>query len=623
MKKPLAYYCEQINCEDDWAKSYKHFVPLFIQEAQTKTNWKDWDKEVFWEFFERPNDQCVSSLKQGYFSREEKSQLKNHWDEISPLLKKIADNQNAPQWEAYNQLMIIIRQYTKKNMRAATLRLVAAIQPRLLCTIVDDKSLCRLYQLMSKYVSEEIPSCEGSLFQKSHALCKFFQTNIEDSNSMDIATYPWKILMLLESIENKNNNMTNKIDKKIALLKKVYNIIFTGSPGTGKTYLAKLMAKQMIGVESDDELNNSEQYAFVQFHPSYDYTDFVEGLRPTNSDESNNIGFELKNGIFKDFCEKARKNMEDSQKDTKVLQVEQQIEDKYNQLITSIQNGMVNQVELKTTGMYAKIAGISEKNNIQFHQPSDGRISRNTVSLPRLQLLAKEFKTKTQLEEMDNIVQCIRGVIGGCNATWYWAVLHYLYETYGNVTEKNAIVEVEQKDYVFVIDEINRGEISKIFGELFFSIDPGYRGSKGAVHTQYANMHETNEKFYVPENVYIIGTMNDIDRSVESFDFAMRRRFIWHEITAKESAENMNLTQECKAKMNSLNDKISTIEGLSDSYHIGGAYFLDEKGEPIKDFEEIWNLRLEPLLREYLRGMPNADDNLDELKKAYETPTDN
>ena len=71
--------------------------------------------------------------------------------------------------------------------------------------------------------------------------------------------------------------MTNKIDKKIALLKKVYNIIFTGSPGTGKTYLAKLMAKQMIGVESDDELNNSEQYAFVQFHPSYDYTDFVEG----------------------------------------------------------------------------------------------------------------------------------------------------------------------------------------------------------------------------------------------------------------------------------------------------------------------------------------------------------
>ena len=100
--------------------------------------------------------------------------------------------------------------------------------------------------------------------------------------------------------------------------------------------------------------------------------------------------------------------------------------------------------------------------------------------------------------------------------------------------------KIDRKNYVFVIDEINRGEISKIFGELFFSIDPSYRGEEGAVYTQYANMHETDEKFYVPDNVYIIGTMNAIDRSVESFDFAMRRRFVWLEITAEESAENMS-----------------------------------------------------------------------------------
>ena len=85
----------------------------------------------------------------------------------------------------------------------------------------------------------------------------------------------------------------------------------------------------------------------------------------------------------------------------------------------------------------------------------------------------------------------------------------------------------------------------------------------------------------------------------------------------------MNLTKECKAKMKSLNDKISEIEGLGSSYHIGGAYFLDKDGVPIKDYEGIWNLRLEPLLREYLRGMPNADDNLNELREAYEVATDN
>lgn len=622
MKKTLAYYCEQINCDDDWAQSYKHFIPLFIQEAKSKTRWEDWNKDVFWEFFERPNDQCVSSLKQGYFSHEEKGELKNHWDEISPLLKVIADNQDVPQWNAYDRLAKVLRQYTKRNMRAATCRLATALQPKLLCTIVDDTKLCKLYKLMGKYVSEEIPLCEGSLFHKSHVMCRLFQSNLKDGNPMEIATYPWKILQLFESMENKDNNMADNIKEKKTLLEKVHNLVFTGAPGTGKTYLAKQIAKQMIGLKPDEDLNKSEQFAFVQFHPSYDYTDFVEGLRPTSPDASGNIGFELKNGVFKEFCEKARENLEDSQKDDDVLSVEQQLEDKYNQLIDAIQNDEINELCLKT-GKKAVIARVSESNNISFKRRVDGEPSTNRVSLPRLKRLAAKYKTVEDLENLKNISQSIRDVIGGCNATWYWAVLHHLYETYGDVTDNAVANKVDRKNYVFVIDEINRGEISKIFGELFFSIDSSYRGEKGAIYTQYANMHETDEKFYVPENVYIIGTMNDIDRSVESFDFAMRRRFVWLEITAEESAENMNLTKECKAKMKSLNDKISEIEGLGCSYHIGGAYFLDENGAPIKDYEGTWNLRLEPLLREYLRGMPNADDKLDELREAYENAVNN
>ena len=101
---------------------------------------------------------------------------------------------------------------------------------------------------MGKYVSEKIPLCEGSLFHKSHVMCRLFQSNLKDGNPMEIATYPWKILHLFESMENNKNNMDGKIKDKKTLLEKVHNLVFTGAPGTGKTYLAKQMAKQMMVV---------------------------------------------------------------------------------------------------------------------------------------------------------------------------------------------------------------------------------------------------------------------------------------------------------------------------------------------------------------------------------------
>ena len=191
-----------------------------------------------------------------------------------------------------------------------------------------------------------------------------------------------------------------------------------------------------------------------------------------------------------------------------------------------------------------------------------------------------------------------------------------------NKSSPSSLVSNEYRPFVFIIDEINRGEISKIFGELFFSIDPGYRGEKGRVDTQYQNLVEEGDVFkkgfYVPDNVYIIGTMNDIDRSVESMDFAMRRRFAWVEISAEESMQmldGMANEKQLKNRMHNLNAAILKVNGLGKAYQIGAAYFL--KFEQYVDFELLWTYHLEGLLREYLRGNPNADAELEKLKKAY------
>ena len=312
--------------------------------------------------------------------------------------------------------------------------------------------------LSKKFDLEENPSDDIYIIQNRKTACKI----IEELTGDIVSEYD--NLLLGECIE---------------LLMQNRNLILTGAPGTGKTYLAKQIASE-IG-----------KYKFVQFHPSYDYTDFVEGLRPKN--DNGNIGFERKDGVFKEFCKEALNN--------------------------------------------------------------------------------------------------------------------------------------QSSNFVFIIDEINRGEISKIFGELFFSVDSGYRGEKGKVQTQYANLIEDGDEFkdgfYIPENVYIIGTMNDIDRSVESMDFAMRRRFTWKEIKAEDTQETIlndleNLKDETIKRMNNLNKVIRNKEtNLSEAYCIGAAYFKKIKDYE-GDFNKLWDNHLEGLLFEYTRGMQNQETILKELKNAYD-----
>lgn len=403
----------------------------------------------------------------------------------------------------------------------------------------------------------------------------------------------------------------DKLSEMIALLKANYNLVLTGSPGTGKTHMAREIATKM-----------GAEIKFVQFHPSYDYTDFVEGLRPIKS-VKNQIGFERKDGIFKEFCANAIKNahvLNNSKSTTKPQVswdkmfnefVSRSIEEKTNYKLVTGNNFIIKEDKEDRLGVYNK--NNKKKRKLSLRKKEILTLLTNEVRLDKVRAVNDFFQRKRNSQEDSYIFTIVKAL---------------------QKQVKNLAVSANNKEnkkpFVLIIDEINRGDASKIFGELFYAIDPGYRkGPECSVETQYQNLVEENDVFakgfYVPDNVYILATMNDIDRSVECMDFAMRRRFTWREIIPSDTEymlDSLENAEEAKKKMRSLNRKISAIEGLGDAYRVGPAYFLKLKTNGF-DFDKLWTMNIEPLLKEYLRGFRNAKELLNDLKEAYEKADEN
>lgn len=329
-------------------------------------------------------------------------------------------------------------------------------------------------------------------------------------------------------------------------------IVKYGAPGTGKTYQARQQTSLLFDIWKEEfapksALTHASQIELVQFHPSFSYEDFMEGLRPV-LDGNGTAQLTLQNGVFKEFCRNAGK------------------------------------WEIDVCGLG----------------------------------LDRDWESIT-IDELSPHQEKLTGD--------HW---QYIFE----ISDASKLVSDAVPPFFFIIDEANRAELSRVFGELMYCLE--YRGIKGSVKTQYANLNnehtgmlQTDQGylFFIPSNIYLIGTMNTIDRSVESFDFALRRRFRWEEVTPDTGLLRYHLNQFCKTwvpladNLERLNTQIAKEPLLGHDYQIGHAYLMNLKYATSLTVaevrERVWDDCIRPLLQEYLRGTGKETELIGSFGKAF------
>ncbi len=417
------------------------------------------------------------------------------------------------------------------------------------------------------------------------------------------------------------------------VMKHPLNQILYGPPGTGKTFNTVNRAisiidstdeKTLMQTERDllkkrfEELVRKGQIVFTTFHQSMSYEDFIEGIKPIEpKDDDLFLKYETQDGIFLKVCIEAtynyiKRNFPENEQESQIRTFNQL----YDQLFEDVEQA--GEKSLATLNGNNVLASVTDQGNFSVKHLNGTRTY--TVSRNRLAPLFEQFD---DLSEINNIHEEFRNVIGGCNSTAFWSVLNAIKNLQSDTRSKRDIpVELKYEDkksivksywknskgkptedeksepFVIIIDEINRGNVSQIFGELITLIEEDKRlGKSEALEVK---LPYSKESFGVPPNVYIIGTMNTADRSVEALDTALRRRFSFEEMPPKYELEELDgevFGYPLHKILKAINLRIEKL--LDRDHAIGHSYFLNKTNDTI--VESFYRCII-PLLQEYFFG---------------------
>ena len=380
------------------------------------------------------------------------------------------------------------------------------------------------------------------------------------------------------------NTQAQEDNLVIKLLKYKPQIILQGPPGTGKTREAKRIAKALLGLGENDSLEGNEQFKLIQFHPSYSYEDFVRGIVAKPNEEGNGIVYTAENKILGTFAKEAFNNWHKAQQSTQTLKEEEVFE----AFIEHIKEELAQSEDYKyplTEAVY-----LFDADDKRFKYKGDNW----EVHSNGLNMNYAEIKRIIESGVRDRQGVTKLTTIGGQarqHASYFLRIVEKYYEFRENY--KPTVDKIPLKNYVLIIDEINRANLSAVLGELIYALE--YRGE--AVQSMYAIDGENN--LILPPNLYIIGTMNTADRSVGHIDYAIRRRFAFVNILPKDLTNELGDQFEGTlfAKVTNLFNTNLSPEFKKEEVQLGHSYFIT-KNTPINI---RWEYEIKPILFEYVK----------------------